>query len=94
MPPMLFAGIRWVIAGIIFIVIIGSLVGCTSYIYGIAKLPLSLISTYAYINPVIALFLGWIILGEKLNFQIAIAAAVILAGVFTVKKGTAKLKPS
>jgi drug/metabolite transporter (DMT)-like permease len=94
MPPMLFAGIRWVIAGIIFIVIIGSLVGYTSYIYAIAKLPLSLISTYAYINPVIALFLGWIILDEKLNFQIAIAAAVILAGVFTVKKGTAKLKPS
>jgi drug/metabolite transporter (DMT)-like permease len=49
---------------------------------------------YAYINPVIALFLGWIVLDEKLNFQIAIAAAVILAGVFTVKKGTARLKHS
>jgi len=75
-----------------YLVVIGSLVGYTSYIYAIAKLPLSLISTYAYINPVIALFLGWIVLDEKLNFQIAIAAAVILAGVFTVKKGTAGLK--
>jgi len=61
-----------------YLVIVGSLVGYCSYIYAIAKLPLSLISTYAYINPVIALFLGWIILDEKLNFQIAIAAAVIL----------------
>ena len=75
-----------------YLVIVGSLVGYCSYIYAIAKLPLSLISTYAYINPVIALFLGWIILDEKLNFQIAIAAAVIIAGVFIVKQGTSKLK--
>jgi drug/metabolite transporter (DMT)-like permease len=75
-----------------YLVIVGSLVGYTSYIYAIAKLPLSLISTYAYINPVIALFLGWLILDEKLNFQIAMAAAVIIAGVFIVKKGTAGLK--
>jgi drug/metabolite transporter (DMT)-like permease len=57
-------------------------------------LPLSLVSTFAYINPVIALFLGWIILDEKLNFQIAIAAAVIIAGVFIVKQGAARLKNS
>jgi len=73
---------------------VGSFIGYTSYIYAIAKLPLSLVSTYAYINPVIALFLGWIILDEKLNFQIVIAAVVILVGVFIVKKGTAKLKQS
>ena len=77
-----------------YLVIVGSLIGYSSYIYVLTKLPLSLISTYAYINPVIALFLGWIVLDEKLNFQIAIAAAVILAGVFTVKRGTAKLKHS
>jgi drug/metabolite transporter (DMT)-like permease len=57
-------------------------------------LPLSLVSTYAYINPVIALFLGWLILDEKLNFQIAIAAAVIIAGVFIVKHGAARLQNS
>jgi len=77
-----------------YLVIFGSLVGYTSYIYAIDKLPLSLVSTYAYINPVIALFLGWLILGEKLNFQIAIAAAVIIAGVFFVKQGAARLKNS
>jgi len=57
-------------------------------------LPLSLVATYAYINPVIALFLGWLILDETLNFQIALSAAVILAGVFMVKKGTAGIKCS
>jgi drug/metabolite transporter (DMT)-like permease len=77
-----------------YLVIIGSLVGYTSYIYAVDKLPLSLVSTYAYINPVIALFLGWLILDEKLNFQIAIAAAVIIAGVFIVKQGVTRLKNS
>jgi drug/metabolite transporter (DMT)-like permease len=75
-----------------YLVIVGSLIGYTSYIYVIAKLPLSLVSTYAYINPVIALFLGWIVLDEKLNFQIVIAAAVIIAGVIIVRQGTSRLK--
>jgi drug/metabolite transporter (DMT)-like permease len=77
-----------------YLIIMGSLVGYTSYIYAIAKLPLSLVSTYAYINPIIALFLGWLVLDEKLNSQIVIAAVVILVGVFTVKRGTAGLKKS
>jgi len=77
-----------------YLIIFGSFVGYASYIYALAKLPLSLVSTFAYINPVIALFLGWIILDEKLNFQIAIAAAVIIAGVFIVKQGAARLKNS
>jgi drug/metabolite transporter (DMT)-like permease len=75
-----------------YLIVLGSFVGYASYIYALAKLPLSLVSTFAYINPVIALFLGWIVLGEKLNFQIAVAAAVIIAGVVMVKKGTAMLK--
>jgi drug/metabolite transporter (DMT)-like permease len=75
-----------------YLIVMGSWVGYTSYIYVLGKLPLSLVSTYAYINPVIALFLGWIVLDEQLTFQIAIAAVVILVGVFMVKKGTAGLK--
>jgi len=75
-----------------YLVIVGSFIGYTSYIYAIAKLPLSLVSTYAYINPVIALFLGWMVLDEKLNFQILVAAVVIIAGVFIVKQGAAKQK--
>jgi drug/metabolite transporter (DMT)-like permease len=72
-----------------YLIVVGSIVGYGSYIYAIKKLPLSLVSTYAYINPVIALFLGWLVLDEKLTVQIVIAALVILAGVFVVKKGTA-----
>ncbi len=66
---------------------IASIIGYSSYIYMITHLPLSFASTYAYINPVIALFLGWFVLDEKLNVYIFLGAAVILIGVIVVKKG-------
>lgn len=72
---------------LVYLIIVGSIVGYGSYIYAVDKLPLSLVSTYAYINPVIALILGWLVLNEKLTLQILIAAVVILAGVAVVKKG-------
>jgi drug/metabolite transporter (DMT)-like permease len=77
-----------------YLIVLGSFVGYASYIYALAKLPLSFVSTFAYINPVIALFLGWLILDEKLNFQIALAAAVIIAGVLIVKQGASRLQSS
>ncbi len=75
-----------------YLVFIGSMLGYGSYIYAIEHLPLSLVSTYAYINPVIALFLGWLVLDEKLNLPIIIAAAVIIIGVIIVKQGSKKQK--
>ncbi|MCU7496483.1 MAG: EamA family transporter [Ignavibacteria bacterium] len=73
-----------------YLVTFGSLLGYTSYIYAVSHLPVSFVSTYSYVNPVIALLLGWIVLGEKLNLSTLFAAAVILLGVVLVKKGTGK----
>lgn len=75
------------IFSLIYLIIIGSIFGYGSYIYAIEHLPLSLVSTYAYINPVIAVFLGWLVLDEKLNFYMISAAIMIIAGVILVKKG-------
>ncbi|MEW6654018.1 MAG: EamA family transporter [Bacteroidota bacterium] len=72
----------------LYLVVFGSLLGYGSYIYAIANLPVSLVSTYAYVNPIIALFLGWLILDEPITIWIAAASAVILAGVTFVKKGS------
>jgi drug/metabolite transporter (DMT)-like permease len=82
------------ILALAYLVAVGSIVGYSSYIYAIAKLPLSLVSTYAYINPLIALFLGWVVLDEPLTLRVALAAAVILAGVFVVQRGTARPRGS
>jgi drug/metabolite transporter (DMT)-like permease len=70
-----------------YLALVGSMLGYGSYMYAIQHLPLSLVSTYAYINPVIALFLGWLVLDEKLNLTIIIAAIVIILGVIIVKRG-------
>ncbi len=74
-----------------YLTLVGSIFGYGSYIYAIAHLPLSLVSTYSYINPIIALFLGWLILDERLDFVILISAVIIIAGVLLVKKGSTKL---
>ncbi len=73
---------------IIYLMIFGSIVGYSSYIYALTHLPLSFVSTYAYVNPVIALLLGWSVLGEELNWMIVIAAVVIFIGVTIVRSGT------
>lgn len=75
----------------IYLVVIGSLIGYASYIYAIAHLPISLVSTYAYINPIIALILGWLILDEEFSTIIIVAAVIILIGVGAVKKGSERL---
>lgn len=73
-----------------YLVVFGSIFGYGSFIYAIEHLPLSLVSTYAYVNPIIALFLGWIFLNEQLNIFILLASIVIIAGVVLVKIGSNK----
>lgn len=78
---------------LLYLILFGSLIGYTSYIYALAHLPVSFVTTYAYINPIIALILGWLVLGEKLDIVILLSALVIFLGVAIVKSGTnAQLK--
>ena len=70
-----------------YLIVFGSILGYASYIYSITKLPLSLVSTYAYINPTIAILLGWYFLDEPLTITVFIAAGLILIGVALVKRG-------
>ena len=71
-----------------YLIIFGSILGYASYIYSITNLPLALVSTYAYINPTIALILGWYFLDEPLTHTVFIAAGLILIGVALVKRGS------
>jgi len=70
-----------------YLIVFGSILGYASYIYSISNLPLSLVSTYAYINPIIAILLGWYFLNEPLTITVFIAAGFILIGVALVKRG-------
>ncbi len=68
-----------------YLIVFGSIVAYGSFIYAMQKLPLSIVSTHSYINPVIAVLLGWAVLGEPLGWRVPVAAAVILGGVALVK---------
>ena len=64
-----------------YLVVFGSLVAFTAYTWLLQHAPLSLIATYAYVNPVVAIFLGAVILGEEITPLVAVAAAVIVVSV-------------
>jgi drug/metabolite transporter (DMT)-like permease len=75
----------------LYLMVFGSIVAYGSYLYALQKLPLSLVSTYSYINPVIAVLLGWLLLAEPLGWRVVIGASVILAGVALVKTNPKKI---
>jgi drug/metabolite transporter (DMT)-like permease len=64
-----------------YLIAIGSWVGFTSYVWLLRNARTSLVSTYAYVNPVVAVFLGWLILDETITARTVIAGAVIVAAV-------------
>jgi drug/metabolite transporter (DMT)-like permease len=73
------AAISWV-----YLVIFGSLVGFTAYIWLLGHTSIAKAGTYAYVNPIVAVFLGWAILGEAITMRTVVATVVILAGVALV----------
>jgi len=74
------------IAAMLYLSIAGSLVAYSAYIYAIQHLPLQLVSLYAYINPMIAVALGTLLLNEPLSARILIAAVLVFAGTWIVGK--------
>jgi drug/metabolite transporter (DMT)-like permease len=64
-----------------YLIFIGSLVAYTAYVWLLQNAPISKVATYAYVNPVIAIFLGWSILSEKITATTLIGATVIVCSV-------------
>ena len=67
-----------------YLIVFGSMVGFTAYIYILKKSTATRVATYAFVNPVVALFLGWLLIGEPITLRTVIAAAVILTAVLLV----------
>jgi drug/metabolite transporter (DMT)-like permease len=64
-----------------YLVVAGSLLAFTAYVWLLQNAPISKVATYAYVNPVVAVFLGWAIGHETVTSRTIVAAAIILAGV-------------
>jgi drug/metabolite transporter (DMT)-like permease len=67
-----------------YLVVIGSLVAFSAYVWLLQHAPISKVATYAYVNPIIAIFLGWAILSEEITASIVAGAVVVVASVATI----------
>jgi drug/metabolite transporter (DMT)-like permease len=70
--------------GLIYLITFGSLIGFVSYGWLLQNAPVSLLSTYAYVNPVVAVFLGWLLADEDLTPRIIIASVIIIGSVILI----------
>lgn len=70
-----------------YLVLFGSVAAYACYSYAIKKLPMTLVSLYAYINPIVAVVLGALLLNERLNLRIGVGILITLAGIYIVNRG-------
>jgi drug/metabolite transporter (DMT)-like permease len=71
---------------LLYLVVFGSLIAYSAYVFAISKLPPTLVSIYAYINPIVAVAFGWLLLQERLNANMLFGTAITLAGIYLVNR--------
>jgi len=77
---------------LLYLIVAGSWIGFTAYVWLLANAPAAKVATYAYVNPVIAVLLGWWILDERVSAAIAVGSAIIVVAVVLVT--TARIAPA
>ena len=80
------------LGAVMYLVVCGSWIGYTAYIWLLKHVPTSKVSTYAYVNPVIAVFLGWLILHERVDRFILGGSAIVVLSVILVTSAKVKEK--
>ena len=78
------------VASVAYLVVFGSLVAFTAYIWLLRAASPALVSTYAFVNPVVAVFLGWLLANEEVGLRTLVAAAVIVAAVVLITLGESR----
>jgi drug/metabolite transporter (DMT)-like permease len=79
---------------IAYLVTFGSIVGYSAYLYALDKLPVALVATHTYVNPVVACGLGYLLLNEPFGWRETFAMAVIFLGVAVVRRMQKSYKPA
>jgi drug/metabolite transporter (DMT)-like permease len=89
------ARVTWTARGLgatLYLIVCGSWIGYTAYIWLLEHVPTSKVSTYAYVNPVVAVFLGWLILHESVGRFILAGSAIVVLSVILVTSAKVKEK--
>ena len=82
------------IGATVYLIVCGSWIGYTAYIWLVNHVPLAKVSTYAYVNPVVAVFLGWLVLHERVDGYILAGSAIVVASVILVTSAQVTKKPA
>ncbi|MCC6186681.1 MAG: EamA family transporter, partial [Chitinophagaceae bacterium] len=77
-------------SAVVYLIIFGSVLAYAAYMYALKVLPVGFVTSYAYINPLVAVLLGSLMLNEALNVNTLAAFALIIIGIFTVRMGYKK----
>jgi len=75
-----------------YLIVFGSLLAYSAYVFAVSKLPTALVSIYAYINPIVAVSLGALLLQEKMNSNMLLGTCITLGGVWLVNRESRKLR--
>ena len=73
-------------AALLYLIFVGAIAGFSAYAYALKHLPVATVSLYAYVNPIIAVVLGTLILHEPFNARLGVAAGIVLTGVMLVRR--------
>jgi drug/metabolite transporter (DMT)-like permease len=79
---------------LLYLVLVGSVFSYSAYVFALNNLPPAQVSIYAYINPVVAVLLGWLILHEQLTWLTGICSLITIGGVYLVNNAINKNKKS
>jgi drug/metabolite transporter (DMT)-like permease len=72
-----------------YLIVVGSFIGFTAYVWLLRAAPTSLVATYAYVNPIVAVILGWALLGEEITLQMAVSGAAVVVSVALIVRASA-----
>jgi len=86
------SGVSWV--ALVYLIFVGALVAYSAYSWLLQNASPSMVSTYAYVNPVVAVVLGWAIAGESMTAQMLIGAAIIVASVALITLNNKQKPPT
>ncbi|HEX2241239.1 MAG TPA: EamA family transporter [Actinomycetota bacterium] len=76
---------------LLYLIVAGSLLAFTAYVWLLQNAPISKVATYAYVNPVVAMLLGWLILSESMTGMMIVGAGVVIASVAFTVSGESRL---
>jgi drug/metabolite transporter (DMT)-like permease len=78
-------------AALAYLILFGSVIAFTAYNWLLEHYSPTLVATHTYVNPIVAVLLGWLLAGERVTLSFGIAAAMVIGAVVLVDRGTARL---